>query len=114
MQRRTEKFQAAALVLGWLLISAPNVCSAQSGGPFEITRSTIDGGGGRSSGEQFILTGTIAQADASSASMAGDEFALSGGFWGGILSSVLPDFIFGDGFEPVPAGQSLEEVRRED
>ena len=51
---------------------------------FEITRSTIDGGGVmRSTGEDVELSGTIAQFDAGSAGpkMTGGEFELTGGFW---------------------------------
>jgi hypothetical protein len=32
---------------------------AQTGGPYELTWSTIDGGGGQSSGGPYVLTGTI-------------------------------------------------------
>jgi hypothetical protein len=41
--------------------------------------STIDGGGGRSSGGDFALVGTIGQPDAGK--MAGGDYKLSGGFW---------------------------------
>ena len=47
---------------------------------FEITRSTIDGGGVmRSTGGDFELSGTIGQPDAGI--MEGDGFTLAGGFW---------------------------------
>jgi len=47
---------------------------------FEITRSTIDGGGAmESAGGDFSLSGTIGQPDAGV--MAGGEFQLTGGFW---------------------------------
>ena len=47
---------------------------------FEITRSTIDGGGlMRSTGGDFELSGTIGQPDAGV--LAGDNFELAGGFW---------------------------------
>ena len=50
----------------------------QSGGPYSIVRSTIDGGGGQSSGEPYVLTGTIGQHDA--AQSAGGSFEVLGGF----------------------------------
>ena len=53
-----------------------------AGGPpvFEITRSTVDGGGAmRSAGGEFELSGTIGQPDAGV--MAGGGFELAGGFW---------------------------------
>jgi hypothetical protein len=37
---------------------------AQTGGPYELTWYTIDGGGGVSRGGQYVLTGTIGQPDA--------------------------------------------------
>lgn len=47
---------------------------------FEVTRSTIDGGGAmRSTGGDFELSGTIGQPDAGV--LSGGEFELSGGFW---------------------------------
>jgi hypothetical protein len=47
---------------------------------FEITRSTVDGGGVmRSTGGDFELSGTIGQPDAGA--MSGGEFDLTGGFW---------------------------------
>ena len=52
----------------------------QSGGDYILTWSTIDGGG-RSAGEQYVLTGTIGQPDA--AYSAGGNYELLGGFWPG-------------------------------
>jgi hypothetical protein len=47
---------------------------------FEISRSTIDGGGVMfSAATDFELSGTIGQPDAGS--MSGGEFELTGGFW---------------------------------
>ena len=51
-----------------------------SGGPYEITRTTIDGGGVmRSAGGAYELSGTTGQADAGAVS--GGAYALTGGFW---------------------------------
>ncbi len=48
--------------------------------PFEITRSTIDGGGVmNSTGGNFELSGTVGQPDAGV--MTGNDFELTGGFW---------------------------------
>ena len=47
---------------------------------FEMSRSTIDGGGVmRSTGGEFELSGTIGQPDAGV--MTGADFQLTGGFW---------------------------------
>ena len=49
---------------------------------FEITRSTIDGGGAMSStGGEFELSGTISQPDAGQMTSGDGEFELTGGFW---------------------------------
>ena len=66
-----------ATCVGVLCLAVPGV----SGPPqYEITRSTIDGGGVmRSSGGDFELSGTIGQPDAGI--MTGGGFQLTGGFW---------------------------------
>ncbi|HUS74202.1 MAG TPA: hypothetical protein VMY06_14170 [Sedimentisphaerales bacterium] len=48
---------------------------------YELSWSTIDGGGGRSSGGPYVLTGTIGQPDAAWSS--GGNYELLGGFWPG-------------------------------
>jgi hypothetical protein len=48
---------------------------------YEISWSTIDGGGGRSSGGSYVLSGTIGQPDAGV--MSGGSYELLGGFWPG-------------------------------
>ncbi len=65
----------AALIFWWFL--AP--LQAQTGGDYELSWSTIDGGGGRSAGGDYALVGTIGQPDAGE--MAGGDYELSGGFW---------------------------------
>jgi hypothetical protein len=58
------------------LLVAAGAVTAQ----LEITRSTIDGGGGlRSTGGALELSGTIGQPDAGS--LIGGDFELTGGFW---------------------------------
>ena len=48
---------------------------------YQIVWSTIDGGGGQSSGGQYTLTGTIGQPDA--AYSESGNYELLGGFWPG-------------------------------
>ncbi len=67
------------ITLALLCIATPLL--AQSGGPYELTWSTIDGGGGSSSGGPYSLTGTIGQSDAGSHT--GGDYILAGGFWHG-------------------------------
>ncbi len=74
---------------GLLLVASPVL--AMSGGDYEISWSTIDGGGGRSSGGDFALVGTIGQPDAGD--MSGGDYELSGGFWpGGPILSCFVNF----------------------
>lgn len=80
------------------LIALSAAAYAQSGGGFEITKSTIDGGGGLSAGGDFVLTGTIGQPEAGTQTASGNEFALAGGFWAQIGNLVI-ELIFEDGFE---------------
>lgn len=67
------------------MIFAVCVCSgfahAQSGGPYEITSYTIDGGGVvNATGGVFTLSGTVGQPDAGPV-QSGGVFELAGGFW---------------------------------
>jgi hypothetical protein len=55
--------------------------STASDTQYQLNWSTIDGGGGQSSGGQYKLTGTIGQPDA--AYSAGGNYELLGGFWPG-------------------------------
>ena len=48
--------------------------------PYTIDWSTIDGGGGTSTGGVYALSGTIGQPDAGQA-MTGGAYSLTGGFW---------------------------------
>lgn len=50
-------------------------------GDYDLSWSTIDGGGGTSSGGQYVVKGTIGQAD--SAYSAGGDYEVLGGFWPG-------------------------------
>jgi len=71
-----------AAMLGVLLVAfvAPSA-RAQSGGTFEITSYTIDGGGVvDASGGVFTLSGTIGQPDAGPI-QSGGVFEVAGGFW---------------------------------
>jgi hypothetical protein len=78
---------ASSFALSALLLAAlAPVARAQSGGPFDLSWSTIDGGGGTSAGGQFSLTGTIGQPDAG-VPLTGGQFSLTGGF--GSLFSVV-------------------------
>jgi hypothetical protein len=64
-----------------LLILTVSIASAQAGGGYDLTWSTIDNGGVESSGSGYTLNGTIGQPDAGTSS--GGGYTLAGGFWNG-------------------------------
>lgn len=73
------------IVLATLIVClSASAVWAQTGGGFDLTWSTIDGGGGHSKGGTFALTGTIGQADAGTTT--GGGYVLAGGFWGFLLA----------------------------
>lgn len=77
---------------------------AQSGGSFELTSSTIDGGGTTFAvGGGFRLGSTIGQADAGQS--IGGTFSLSGGLWDGLCGGDIASYGAGTagtgGFVPV-------------
>ena len=56
---------------------------------YSIDWSTIDGGGGTSTGGVYSVSGTIGQPDAGA--MSSGNFTLQGGFWGMIAAVQAPD-----------------------
>lgn len=71
-----------ALVAFLLLAS---VALAQSGGVYDVSRWTVDGGGYTfSTGGVYTLGGTIGQPDAAVAVQMGGQYVLTGGFWAGV------------------------------
>jgi hypothetical protein len=74
-----------ALVLA-LGRSSVTVVSGQTGGGYDLTWSSIDGGGYMfSTGQGYSLGGTIGQTDAGV--LNGENYTMAGGFWGGISST---------------------------
>ena len=55
---------------------------------YSIDWSSIDGGGGTSTGGVYSVSGTIGQPDAGT--MSGGSYTLSGGFWGAIAAVQTP------------------------
>ena len=73
---------ASVLILVALLPGGVAPARAQSGGEYDLTWSTVDGGGYTfSAGGDYALGGTTGQPDAGE--MAGGNYSLSGGFWAG-------------------------------
>jgi hypothetical protein len=84
-----RKILIAMFALAVLLIVSASAMTthAQSGGAYELTWSTIDGGGATFSvGGSYELGGTIGQPDAGA--MGGGAYTLAGGFWGAAQSIV--------------------------
>ncbi len=70
------------ILLVLLLLSG--VALAQSGGDYDLSWNTVDGGGYTfSTGGSYALGGTIGQADAGV--LSGGGYTLVGGFWGGAM-----------------------------
>ncbi len=64
---------------------------AQAGGPYDLSWSTIDGGGGTfSTGGSYSLGGTAGQPDAGGP-LTGGSFSLVGGSWPGVAETCRPD-----------------------
>jgi hypothetical protein len=57
-------------------------------GQFSLDWSTIDGGGGTSTGGVYTVTGTIGQPDVGT--LIGGNYTLEGGFWGIIAAVQTP------------------------
>ena len=68
------------IVVALSILFAANVYG-QTGDRYDLTWSTIDGGGGTSSSERFTLAGTIGQPDAAYSASAG--YGIQGGFRSG-------------------------------
>ncbi len=84
LQRRSPRPPLLALAGAATAIALATAAPAfaQTGGGYELTWNTIDGGGATfSTGGGFTLGGTIGQPDAGL--LTGGSFTLRGGFWGG-------------------------------
>ena len=78
--KRTTLLAVALLVM---LVGVASAVYAQTGGGYDLTWSTIDGGGAMfSTGGGYSLGGTIGQPDMGA--LSGGGYALNGGFWSGV------------------------------
>ena len=68
------------------LLVLASAALAQAGGGNDLSWWTVDGGGTTSTGANYVLTGTIGQADAGV--VTGGTYSLMGGFWGGQAQQV--------------------------
>jgi hypothetical protein len=80
---RKRLFLLFSIVLTLTLLFVVTSALAQSGGGYDLTWNTVDGGGVMfSTGGSYSLGGTIGQADAGQVS--GGAYTLASGFWGGV------------------------------
>ncbi len=77
------------LIACGLLIMVTGVALAQTGGGYDLTWWTVDGGGASVAGGDYLLSGSAGQPDA--ATLTGGAYTLNGGFWGGIGGAAPPD-----------------------
>ena len=82
-RQTTHMHRRLALILLVAAILGAGAALAQTGGGYDLTWSTIDGGGGASAGAGYQLTGTLGQPDAGTP-LSGGVYSLSGGFWAGV------------------------------
>jgi len=69
------------LVLLFVFIILHSSFCVRAWGQYAIDWSTIDAGGGTSTGGVYSVTGTVGQPDASVTTMTGGPYSLTGGFW---------------------------------
>ena len=82
---KTQRIRYGLLLL--LLLTAPVIVLAQTGGSYDLSWNTVDGGGGTGSNGAYTLFGTVGQPD-SGATLTDGDYALAGGFWGGAAAAV--------------------------
>lgn len=73
-----------------IILILPVLVFAQSGGPFQIEKSVIAGGGATAAGGLFSISGTMGQPVDTGATLGGVPFILHGGFWTPDLSGPTP------------------------
>jgi hypothetical protein len=77
------------------LLALAGGAGAQSGGTFDLTWNTVDGGGGTGSqGGTFVVQGTSGQPDAGAHT--GGTFVLQGGFWNGDVGPTAVELVWFD------------------
>jgi hypothetical protein len=84
MKKRDRFLISALLALASILAVTLPGALAQTGGGYDLTWNTMDGGGViESTGGSFSLSGTIAQPEVG-AILDGGAYSLIGGFWTGV------------------------------
>ncbi len=76
-----KKFLLIALLISLILMATGVAAWAQSGGGYDLSWWTVDGGGGILTGG-YVLEGAVGQPDAGIV-LTGGGYSLTGGFWTG-------------------------------
>jgi hypothetical protein len=72
----------------WILTAVAGLTALAALAQYSMDWSTLDGGGGTSTGGVYAVTGTIGQPDAGT--MIGGNYTLAGGLWGVIAAIQMP------------------------
>ena len=78
----------STITIGTWIVLLLAVGARASAAQYSLDWSTIDGGGGTSTGGVYAVSGTIGQPDAGT--MSGGSFTVDGGFWGLIAAVQTP------------------------
>ena len=78
MRRLSAVTRHARWILALLVLGTGVAVAA---GSYDLSWWTVDGGGGDSSGGDYMLSGTLGQPDAGA--LTGGGYRLGGGYWGG-------------------------------
>ena len=87
--RYSKRITSMLACLALLALVVPAL--AQSGGGYDLTWSTIDGGGGASTGGDYSLAGTVGQPEPGT--LAGGPYNAEGGFWAMFSETVYRIFL---------------------
>jgi len=83
MKTQERYLVGALLIVFCLLIVVVYTARAQSGGGYDLTWNTIDGGLTAATGAGYSLNGTIGQPEVG-VELTGGLYSLAGGFWSGV------------------------------
>lgn len=75
-----------------IFVLVVSVAVAQTGGGYDLSWSTVDGGGGTSIGGTYTLSGAIGQPDAGT--LESGTYTLTGGFFVGATSTNFDTDVF--------------------
>ncbi len=99
-RQMTIDCRTIGVYLALTILSALTTTVCADGPEYDLAWNTVDSGGDRSSGGDYVLMGTIGQPDAGA--MTGGAYELSGGFWPGSAASIpCPADVDGDGMVDV-------------